>query len=380
MTSNSILKDIEKKCIFYLPYKLDSISTGARMIRPKKMIEAFRNIGYDVYVIQGYSKERKKSIQKLKQKIANGIEYSFMYTESSTEPTLLTNPNHYPTHPFMDFNFFRQLKKKGIKIGLFYCDIYWKFEEYGENLSFLKKFFAIENYKYDLNQYTHFLDCLFVPDMGMKDYIGKKALSDIMHELPPGADDIDIPLTVTKEKRDFKIDPLKIFYVGGLGGHYKIQNLVQAVSELNNCNLTICCRKGEFEKEKIHYEKLLNEKITIIHKSGQELEKYYRSADICSLLFENDEYRKMAKPFKAYEYFAHELPVISTRGTAIGDIVEKNNLGFNVNYDTDSIKAALNLILHNPNLLMDFKENCREYKHNNLWTSRAKCVEKLLSN
>lgn len=378
MTLDSISKDIQKKCIFYLPYKLDPIGAGARMIRPKKMIEAFENIGYDVYVIQGYSKERKQSIRKLKQKMDNGTEYSFMYTESSTEPTLLTNPSHYPTHPIMDFDFFKQVKQKGIKIGLFYCDIYWKFKEYGKGLSFLKKFIAIENYKYDLKQYERLLDCIFVPDMGMDEYIGKETLSNIMYELPPGADNIEMPFIGVDGERNFKTDPLKIFYVGGLGGHYKIQNLVQAVSELNNCSLTICCRKEEFEKEKINYEKLLNEKITVIHKSGKELEKYYRDADIGSLLFESDAYRKMAKPFKAYEYFAHELPVISTRGTAIGDIVEKNKLGFNVDYDVDSIKAALNLVLQTPRLLLSFKENCRKYKSNNLWTSRARCVEQLL--
>ena len=104
MNSSLCKNEKNKRCIFYLPYKMDEIGNGARMVRPLKMINAFKNIGYEVFVIQGYSSERKKLIKRLKQNISSGIKYDFMYTESSTEPTLLTNPNHYPTHPFMDFS------------------------------------------------------------------------------------------------------------------------------------------------------------------------------------------------------------------------------------------------------------------------------------
>ena len=51
-------------------------------------------------------------------------------------PTLLTEPHHFPTHPLLDFGFFRYVKKQGIPIGLFYSDIFWKFEDYGKDLSF----------------------------------------------------------------------------------------------------------------------------------------------------------------------------------------------------------------------------------------------------
>ena len=363
-----------KKCIFYLPYQIDPIGNGARMVRPQKMIQAFSDIGYDVFVIQGYSRERKRLIKMVKQNIKNGEKYDFMYTESSTEPTLLTNPNHYPTHPFMDFRFFHYIKKQGMKIGLFYSDIYWKFEDYGRELAQLKKYIAIKNYKYDLRQYEKLLDVFYVPDLGVNEYIDSKYLRQIMSELPPGADNIAVN-EKKSEKRDFAVDPLKIFYVGGLGGHYEIGKLIQAVSEVNHCQLTVCCRKEEFEKEKENFVGLLKDNIHIVHKSSKALEAYYENSDICSLAFENSIYMAMAKPFKAYEYLAYELPVISTKGTAMGTIVEENNLGFNIEYEVETIKKVLSTVINSPAILEEYRKNCATYKKKNLWICRAHKVE-----
>lgn len=374
MNSSLCKNEKNKRCIFYLPYKMDEIGNGARMVRPLKMINAFKNIGYEVFVIQGYSSERKKLIKRLKQNISSGIKYDFMYTESSTEPTLLTNPNHYPTHPFMDFSFFKYIKKQGIKIGLFYCDIYWKFKSYGSQLSTLKKYIAIKNYEYDIRNYEKLLDVFYVSDVGVSKYIDSEYLISIMTELPPGADNINSN-SKSYKSRDFKKNPLKVFYVGGLGAHYQIKKLIQAVAETKHCEATICCRKQEFEKEKKGFEELLNESITIIHKSGTELDDYYMSSDIGSLLFEDSIYMSMAKPVKAYEYIANELPIISTRGTAIGEIVEKNNLGFNIDYEVDAIKQILNMIIDTPFILDEYKTNCALFKEKNLWECRARRVE-----
>ena len=96
-----------KKCIFYLPYKLDEDAMGARMMRPRKMIQAFTDIGYEVAIITGTSLERRPLIRKIKNKIKEGERFDFMYTEAHTEPTLLTDPHHLPTHPFLDFGFFK---------------------------------------------------------------------------------------------------------------------------------------------------------------------------------------------------------------------------------------------------------------------------------
>ena len=117
----------------------------------------------------------------------------------------------------------------------------------------------------------------------------------------------------------------------------------------------------------------------MIHKNNSELEPFYSRADICSLLFKKDEYREMAKPFKAYEYLAHEIPSLSTKGTAIGAFVEDNNIGWNIDFNADKIAETLNSIINDPAELEEKKQNCKLVKKVNLWTSRAQQVAADLS-
>lgn len=360
-------------CIFYLPYRLDEKAMGARMMRPRKMIHAFEDIGYNVFVVSGMSKERKILIQELKRKIKGGEKYDFIYTESHTIPTLLTDPDHIPRHPLMDFGFFKFAKKNGIRIGLFYPDIYWKFTNYGEGISKFKKIFALANYRYDVLQYKKNLDKFYVPDIKVCDYLGESQLTKIASELLPGADDLILRHSELND-RDFKHNPLRIFYVGGIGNQYQITELFKAVTMTENTQLTVCCREKEWEKEKTNYEKYINDRIRIIHKSGDELEPYYEEADICSLLFKQDIYREMAKPYKAFEYLAHEMPVLSTKGTAIGAFVEKNDIGWNIEFDSKSISDVLKKIMSDATILNHKKATCKKVKQDNLWKVRAKQV------
>ena len=82
----------------------------------------------------------------------------------------------------------------------------------------------------------------------------------------------------------------------------------------------------------------------------------------------------MSIPFKAFEYLAHEKPVLSTCGTAIGTFVEENNIGWNIEFDANTISTLLKMILSNPHLLTEKIENCKKVKMTNLWTSRAQKV------
>lgn len=362
-----------RKCIFYLPYKLDEKATGARMMRPRKMIQAFRDIGYDVAVITGTSQERRPLIEKIKKEIASGVHFDFMYTEAHTEPTLLTDPHHLPTHPFLDFSFFRYVKKHGINIGLFYPDVYWKFDAYGTELPSWKRNSALLCYKYDIKQYQQLLTKFYVPDLKVCDYLGNDALTAIASELLPGADALSVEHKELRE-RDFSKDPLKVFYVGGLGSHYHIVELAKAVHSVKNCELTLCCREAEWGKEKADFEPYLDGTIHIIHKSGNELEEYYRKTDLCSLMFKPFDYRDMAKPFKAFEYLAHELPVLSTRNTGIGSFVEVNDIGWNIEYDAEVIAETLQEIMDAPSVLVEKQRNCAIAKQSNLWTSRTEQV------
>lgn len=366
-----------KNCIFHIPYKLDPNAKAAPMLRPRKMIEAFEANGYHVDVISGFSDERAELIKQVKTKILDGVEYDFMYAESSTMPMLLSDPGHMPTHPFLDFDFFGFVKKHGIRIGLFYRDVYWKFDVYKNALPCWKYMPAIACYKYELKQYGKYLDRLYIPTEKFYDYIKMPAFDEKVSTLPPGCECIASEIAV-EDDRDFSTEPLKIFYVGGLGEQYQIKELLIAVKETENCEITVCCRQEEWEKEEPKLIDAMCDRVKIVHKSGDELKAEYEKADICSLLFKPDLYRQLAMPYKAFEYLANLKPVIASEETAIGDFVEKNNIGWTIEYSAEEIKFLLSNIMKEKRILSEKKANCIKARTENLWTCRAKQVEEEL--
>src|SRR5690554_6207824 len=141
---------MQRSMIFHLPYKPDSNKASASQIRPYKMIGAFRELGYNVVLIMGTAHERKEEIGLIKKRIMAGDVFDFIYSESSTMPTLLTESHHLPLYPTMDFGFLRFCKRKGIPIGLFYRDIHWKFDHYELGKYSIKRVISYLFYKLDL--------------------------------------------------------------------------------------------------------------------------------------------------------------------------------------------------------------------------------------
>ena len=178
----------EKRCIFHIPNYIDKTSKSGSSVRPQMMIKAFEEIGYHVDYVMGYGKERKSQIEKIKRNIRNGVKYEFLYAENSTTPTLLTEKNHIPKYPFLDFGFFKFCKKYGIKIGLFYRDVYWKFPLYKQGVSFGKRMVTLPMFYYDLKKYKRYVDILYLPSKRMKKYVD---IPIICKELPPGCENFE---------------------------------------------------------------------------------------------------------------------------------------------------------------------------------------------
>ncbi len=86
-------------------------------------------------------------------------------------------------------------------------------------------------------------------------------------------------------------------YIGGLGKHYRIHKVFEAVKDNKEVMLAVCCWEADWEKEKTEYIPFLSENISIVHKKGKELEKLYEKADICLSFFELDMCREIAMPY-----------------------------------------------------------------------------------
>lgn len=368
-----------KYCIFHVPNHIDRDAKSGSHVRPRKMIEAFQEIGYQVDVIMGYGKERKKQISDIKNKIRNGKKYDFLYSESSTMPTLLTEKNHLPLFPNLDFGFFKFCKMHGIKIGLFYRDIHWKFEQYTREVSKLKQAVSIPMYRYDLRKYKRLVDILYLPSLGMEKYISEYHFENI-RALPPGAVKNNRIIEDRKKYFEQRVDKkLKIFYVGGVRGIYNLTSLLKAVYHKEYVDLTICCREMEWDKEKEIYEPYMTERIKIVHLSGKDLEDYYLQADICSCFFEVTEYMRMAVPIKLLEYTSYVTPVLATKGTEAGKFVEKFQNGFCIESREKELEIVLDNIYQNQKILLEKHRKAVQCLEENTWAKRARRVSKELN-
>lgn len=322
----------------------------------------------------GDAEERKKLIKQIKKNIQEGIKYEFLYSESSTMPTLLTEKNHMPTHPFLDFSFFSFCKKNGIKIGLFYRDMYWKFEEYSNKVPLYQRIFSIPMYKYDLKKYNQLLDVFYLPSPHVIDYLPECRKPEAKC-LPPGA--IYSQEMVEKKHNYFQTrtnDKIRIFYVGGISGLYDISMLLEVIQHNQQIEMVICCRKDEWEKEKLRYEKYLTERITVVHKSGNDLVKYYLWADICSCYFETSEYRSMAMPIKLFEYLSYTIPIIATTDTEAGRMVENLGIGWSIPYNKEMFEKFTEEIVKNKDEIYEKHIGALNTLCDNTWEKRAEQI------
>lgn len=363
----------KKRCIFHVPNYIDKASKSGSNVRPQMMIKAFEENGYIVDYVMGYGKDRKNQISKIKENIKNGMKYDFLYAENATTPTLLTEKNHLPRYPLLDFGFFKYCKKHGIKIGLFYRDIYWKFPIYAKEVSLPKRLVSIPMFQYDLKKYKQLVDILYLPSERMKKYLG---ISIRSKELPPGCNEIDISKLECNVSKEQENKPIKLFYVGGIGDLYDLTELLKTVSEVEFAELTVCCREAEWEARKEYYQPYLNDRVQIVHASGEGLKQYYEEADICMLFFESEEYRSFAMPIKLFEYLGNNKPIIATNNTAAGEFVEKNKVGWKIPFDSLSLKQVLEDVHDNTEQLSVLKKNIKNAIVSNTWRKRAEEVAK----
>lgn len=352
------------KIIYHTPVPLDPKSPVGCGIRPVRMLQAFYDLGADVTVVAGSANERRKAINIINKNISDGVVYSFCYSEGPSLPTLLSEKHRLPLHPFLDFHFFSNLKKNNIPIGLFYRDIYWLEKEHSSGWGPVKNSIANFFYRYDLKKYQELVDILYLPSMKMGEHIPYIDINKFK-ELPPGCEISNSYENINKK--------LKIFYVGGMGDHYQMHELFKGVSNTNT-DLCICNRILEWENVKDEYKPYSNINIKVVHKSGKDLDLLYENCNIASLFLKPDNYRTFAMPIKLFEYLGRGKPIIATKGTLAGDFVEKNKIGWVINYDSNELINLLNYLSDNLEEVRETQLKVTRLANNHTWKARGEQV------
>ncbi len=363
------------RCIYHYPHPVGDQSAGSG-VRPLMMLNALKKIGYQVDEVTGYGEERKKKIKSVTEKIKRGVKYDFLYSESLTEPTLLAEKNHFPSHPIMDYNLWKLCKRNNIPTGLFYRDIYWKYQVYKNEVSAYKRCITVPLYLLDLAEYKKYIDILFCPTEKFADVINL----DIRKEaLPPGC--IGNSNVISKKlEKDFARPKLSLFYVGSIKGTYDISIIFEAVIKCKFVELTICTPKIQWDENKEIYKNLLSERIHVVHKKGKELTELYERADASLYLLHPNEYLDIASPIKCKETIGYGTPMIVSRNTGAAEGIEKDSNGWIIDYDLNSIMELFQYLYENPDEIRSKTVNSISAIEVNSWEYRAKTIAEKLKN
>ncbi len=360
--------------IYYIPGENhDGFYVSGSTIRPKKMLLAFKELGYEVDLLWGDKEEKKKQIRNIKSNVNKEIKYDFLYAENSTLPTMLVDGKKKILENFLfDREILNFCHVSEIPIGLFYRDVYWKFPSIISGYSAWKRKMLNLMYRYELAQYQKYVDVLFLPSMRMYKYLQDEYNGKIC-DLPPGIPEYS-GIVVKKQA----VEGIRVFYVGGIGAQYDLLLFFQVIGEFPSVQFTVCCRENEWNNTRDIYQPYMRDNIRIIHEHGNGLIPYVQEADIACLYLKPDIYREFAMAVKLFEYMGWHLPMIVSRGTAMGDFVERNKIGWNIIYDADSLRNVFMRLLAHPSEVNEKRDAICQIAKEHTWKARADKARKVL--
>ncbi|MEH7504226.1 glycosyltransferase [Neobacillus drentensis] len=328
-----------KKIIAYFPFPLVKKPVSGSQVRPVRMIEALQiyceENGYELLLLAGESRKRKQII---KQWERDGIFSNVVacYGENQTIPLWLTDSNHIPKAPLVDWKFFRLLHQYKIPFGFFYRDVNWKFEElFG--LRGMRHFVLKQLYQLEERLLNRYVDTCFLPSPEMANYVH---IGKTKSALPPGA-------KAAPERSDsIETDIPHAIYVGGISPRYGIELLLDSFHRLNQqtvvCRLILVCRSHEFEASSSQVkEKMKAPFIEVVHASGDALQNYYHRANFAIIPILNNEYNSFAIPVKLFEYMSYGLPIVATNLLAQARIIQEEQIGILAIDRPESFSEAL---------------------------------------
>jgi len=359
-----------KKIIFHYPGPFyDILDTGEKK-RPKKMYEAFCELGYDVFPIVGSYREREEKFNQIR----NNIEaFNFIYCENSTMPITMVDENHIPKPFSIDKKLFKLAHNKKIPIGVYYRDLYWKFNSFKKEIGILKYYLSLYFYKNELKFYSKYSDVLFVQSLEFKKAV-PYFCQDKIYELPPGGDG-------TENINNEISLPLQLIYIGSIKPPiYDISDAIEIIKSMTDkpIILNLVIRKSQSYLIKDYY-KGLSDNIKVNHVSGKELYKLLQQSHIALMHYRKDKYRKLVKPLKLFEAITFGLPLITNYGTATATFLKQNKFGWIVDAKND-LNKLLNYLISNFHEVKNKRKKIIEHIEEHTWIARAKSVEFVLMN
>jgi len=367
-----------KRCLFHTPMPIDpSVAAGSR-VRPLNLRAGFEQIGYQVDTIWGYGAERKRAIEIAKQNVRSGGRYDFLYSESSTMPTMLTEKHHFPSYPCLDFAFFRFCCRNKIPVGLFYRDVYWQFDRCRRSIRWYKRLVTVPCYHLDLLAYRHWVDVLFLPSVQMSSYVHYWPKEKPIYALPPGG------VLAGGDSVPPRIQKLRLLYIGGVCSPlYDIGNLLEGVHRAvlagANIHLTICCPREHWEARPMFYNDWLGGWLTVVHLSGTEAQEMYQHHDIAMVYRVSTPYLEFAMPVKVFEALGQGKPIITMNSTVVSEFIQEQGCGWNVSPESDALAGLLQRLAGRPQEVAEKTRVTQRVRVEHTWAKRAERAASILT-
>lgn len=362
---------MKKTIVYYHPKKIISESNRGSDIRVSNMLSAFKELDFNVIEVAGVAAERHKIIKEIKHQHSQGLKIEFVYGESTNAPIALADKKWLPANSFMDYSFFNWLKYSKIPFGVFYRDIYWRFDFFNQMLIWPLSYIVKPLYYLDWYFYHRFTNILFLPSNTMNKYLPKIRAENSFFALPPG---YHTGLIARPSYDITSSEPLKLLYVGGVDPTvYDISALMKIVGGRADVELTICCREAEWIRYSGQYNQYSSKNIVVAHVNTDDLAAYYHVSDLFLMVMGYSEYRDFSMPVKFFEAIGYAVPIISMNQKEVAHKVLSDDIGWVLN-EFDQLNGLLDDLINNRKALMDKYKNMLSTRDSYSWLARASCA------
>ena len=323
------------KRVLYITY-IDittGVASSGSSVRPRRIYESFIEKGYEVTLLEGaqlrLKKEERLNNINIIEEILNEKIFDYCYIELPTTPITFKK----------DLELIKKIRSKGIKIGIYYRDFYWKYPNIWQAKGIKKLYYTLK-YKRELTIFKKCADVIFFPtEQAILNFQSFEDMRGIhLAALPPG---MEIVETV-----NYRITN-NLIYVGGISNLYRIELFLEALKRVNEnglkINLTLVCRLEELQRRKAIIEPYLKLPwLNIIHTSDpKELKELYKKADMGISSLAQSDYADMSMPIKLGEYLANGLPIIATASKEIANMIKEYKCGVVCDFDVKDIQNKI---------------------------------------
>lgn len=357
------------KVVLYITFiDFTSSPTSGSSVRPMRMLDAFKERGYEVKLLSGAGNNRQvrnENVKEIKDWLKSNRP-NFCYIEPPSGPLFFN----------ADRSLIRTLHQMRIPIGFFYRDLYWKFPSKEFNS---RSEFGIKWFKNKLIHWMQFRDFRLIQRNIDQIYFPSNACNQFMKldeysVLPPGCKICDLP---QKEKFD-----ATAIYVGGATVRYGLGLVLEScfkVADKMSINLHVVCPEQQWKEWIIEYPQyqILPEWISLHHiGDGPRMEELYIQSDFALVPILKTGYNNLALPIKLFEYISRLLPVVVTRCDAMEDFLRPYEIGYLSDDNVYDYSQAIGQMILNQKKYNDFKSNLVQARKENLWVMRVDQIEK----